>query len=105
MRPIVVITIIVAIFLGLVIFWLAGGPGVLTPDAAQTDSQRDSATLAESGSGDAATRDATAGSEQAGSADEGNAHSESGRGSQHGYGWTMARTALSWTSSSQPTPR
>jgi hypothetical protein len=73
MRPIVVITIIVAIFLGLLIFWLAGGPGVLTPDAAQTDSQRDSATLAERGSGDAATRDATAGSEQAGSADEGNA--------------------------------
>ncbi|MES1951531.1 hypothetical protein S4A8_11787 [Salinisphaera sp. S4-8] len=45
MRPIFFITLIVAIFLGLLIFWLAGGPGYLTPDADRAEAQSDQAAL------------------------------------------------------------
>ncbi|WP_348764795.1 ankyrin repeat domain-containing protein [uncultured Salinisphaera sp.] len=60
MKPIFFITVIVAIFLGLVIFWLAGGPGYITPDADRTEIQRDQPALATNDAGPAeATDDAT----------------------------------------------
>ena len=51
MKPIFFITVIVAIFLGLVIFWLAGGPGYITPDADRTEVQRDQPALATNDAG------------------------------------------------------